>query len=819
MKTLTILSAGALAPLCFAVLSCGGSVDSVVTPPPPAVASVQITPVSSGLYIAQTVQLSAAAKDASGNVLANRTVLWKSTDSTIAFTTPSGLVSAVSIGTTDISASSEGQSASVTITVALVPVAAVAVTPSTPGVQTKQTLQLIASTSDSAGNSLSGRTVVWTTSAAGVATVSPSGLLTAVAPGSALITATSEGKTGSTSVTVTPIPVNTVVVTPGTVTVNPGGAFQLTAVTNDVGGNPLTGRPIAWSSGTPSVATVSGTGIVTSVAIGTATITATSEGKFGTSQMTVQTCSAGLQLAVGEIHALTASERASLCVGGGASASEYVLIPFNNSLVAASTLPVELNATNTAAVLAPLALWQSSTINVPLQGRPTATLVSQSIEWSFRARERRNLPRNLSSARAAPRSTQGMGPSYLTGIAATPTVGSIVQLNVGLAGNTCTDPKQLHAVRVVAVLQNTLVLSDTLSPAGGYSDAEMLAFGQSFDTLGYALDTLNFGAPTDLDANGRVAILFTPGVNVIPGPAGGFIGGLQASRDLFPVSNCPASNEGEIFYLPVPDPNRTINGNYSSKSVLANIVLSALVHEFQHLINAGRRVYVNGASSLEEVWLNEGLSHIAEELLYYRMSGNSPMTNIDWPRTQSPQAQLDAINTYQSQNLLRLKTYMVAPETNSPYSQVDGLQMRGAVWQLLRYAADRKGGAERNTWFALVNTTAVGQANFNSILGDITTTTRDWSVAQVADDAGLGVATNYTNPSWNFRSMMKGLNSGTFPLLTRSLLSAPVALSLSGGGAAYVRFGVAANVAASVVSTSSGQPAPASVDFYLVRTQ
>jgi hypothetical protein len=815
MKTLTIFSAGALAALCFSVLSCGGS--SVT--PPPAVASVQITPGSSGLYIAQTVQLSAVAKDGGGNVLANRTVLWNSTNSTIASTTSAGLVSALSVGTTDISATSEGQSASITVTVALVPVAAVVVTPSNPSVQAQQGLQLIASTSDAAGNSLFGRTVVWTTTAAGVATVSPSGLLTAVAPGSASITATSEGKSGSTSVTVTPIPVNTVVVTPGTANLNPGAALQLNAATKDIGGNPLTGRTIAWSSGTPSIATVSGTGLATAVAVGTATLTATSEGKSGTSQITVQTCSAGLQLAVGEIHTLTASERASLCIGGGASASEYVLVPFSNSLVAASTLPVELNATNTAAVLAPLALWQSSTINVPRQGMPRATSARQSFEWSFRARERRDLPHNISSARATPRSAQGMGLSYLTGIAATPTVGSIVQLNVGLAGNTCADAKQLHPARVVAVLQNTLVLSDTLSPAGGYSDAEMTAFGQAFDTLGYALDTVNFGPPTDLDANGRVAILFTPGVNVIPGPPGGFIGGLQASRDLFPVSSCLSSNEGEIFYLPVPDPNSTINGSYTNKSGLSNVVLSALVHEFQHLINAGRRIYVNGASSFEESWLNEGLSHIAEELLYYRMSGNSPLTNIDLPRTQSTQAQLDAISIYQVQNLLRLKSYMVAPETNSPYSQVDGLQMRGAIWQLLRYAADRKGGTQRDIWFALVNATIAGQANFNSVLGDISTTARDWSVAQVADDAGLGVATNYTNPSWNFRSMIASVNSGSFPLLTHPLLSAPVALSLSGGGAAYVRFRVAANVAASIAATSSGQPAPASVDFYLVRTQ
>ena len=98
----------------------------------------------------------------------------------------------------------------------------------------------------------------------------------------------------------------------------------------------------------------------------------------------------------------------------------------------------------------------------------------------------------------------------------------------------------------------------------------------------------------------------------------------------FQVTDCvTASNEGEMFYMPVPDPNKTINANYADKAILASGNLAVLVHEFQHLINAGRRIYVNNASSFEEVWLNEGLSHIAEELLYYRISGNSPRSNID----------------------------------------------------------------------------------------------------------------------------------------------------------------------------------------------
>ncbi len=170
------------------------------------------------------------------------------------------------------------------------------------------------------------------------------------------------------------------------------------------------------------------------------------------------------------------------------------------------------------------------------------------------------------------------------------------------------------------------------------------------------------------------------------------MGGLFTGRDLFAVSDCVGSNEGEMFYMPVPDVNSTLNGNYTDKADVARGNLSVLVHEFQHLINAGRRIYVNHALSAEEVWLNEGLSHIAEELLYYRMSGNSPRSNIDLALLQSSQAQLDAVNEHQIQNLARLMSYQLAPETNSPFAQNDNLETRGAIWQLLRYSADRKGG-------------------------------------------------------------------------------------------------------------------------------
>jgi Bacterial Ig-like domain (group 2) len=678
---------------------------------------------------------------------------------------------------------------------------------------------------DQFGASITPGTVLWSTGSTMVATVNANGVVTGVAPGQTQLTASAGGKQAQALVSVIPVPVANVSVSPGTATLVVGATQQLVAIALDASNNPLSGRIVTWGTSDQTKATVSSNGLVTAVAAGTATITATSEGKLGTSVITINASQSScntttaLQLAVGGIHALTTAEKASLCLGGGASSSEYVLIPFNNMNVAASTIQMTVTGTNTSAIQpgSLASLQPARSVSLGLKNRsPT-----KSFEWAFRERERRDLASVFASPRGAARGglRNLLVPSNLTGIPASPVVGSVVSINANLTGNSCTAPKQLHGAVVVAVFPNTIVLSDTLSPAGGFTAAEMTAFGQSFDTLGYALDISNFGAPTDIDGNGRIAILFTPGVNVIPAPPGATVGGLFATRDLVPVSTCVASNEGEMFYMPVPDSNKTINGNYAIKANISRAVLPTLVHEFQHLINAGRRLYVNNATSLEEVWLNEGLSHIAEELLYYRMSGNPPRSNINLSLLQSSQAQVDAFNTNQLDNFGRLTSYLKAPETNSPFSQVDGLEMRGAIWQLLRYSADRKGGTEGSTWFALVNSTAAGQANFNAVFGDIITMSRDWAVAQFADDAGLAVSTNYTNPSWNFRSILPALNSGKFPLLTRPLLGTPVDITLNGGGAAYLRFSVAANVPATIGGTSAGQPIPSAVDFILLRTQ
>src|SRR5437764_1019580 len=84
-------------------------------------------------------------------------------------------------------------------------------------------------------------------------------------------------------------PVASVSVAPATATVTTGGTQQLAATLKDASGSALTGRSVAWTSSNAAVATIGGSGMVTAIAAGSATITAASGGKSGTATITVTT--------------------------------------------------------------------------------------------------------------------------------------------------------------------------------------------------------------------------------------------------------------------------------------------------------------------------------------------------------------------------------------------------------------------------------------------------------------------------------------------------------------------------------------------------
>ena len=252
------------------------------------VASVSVTPASASVIIGATQQLTASPKDSGGNTLTGRTITWSSSNTSVATVAASGLVTAVATGSATITATSEGQTGTSQITVIVPPVASLVVSPHAASLIDGGTVQLSATTRDAGGNVLTGRSIAWSTDSASVATVSSSGLVTGVAPGTATIYAVSEGKGDSSAITVNVPSVATVSVGPSSMTLRVGGATRtLTATLRDASGNVLTGRTIAWTSSTTATATVSSSGVVTPVAVGATTVTATSEGKTGSSSITV----------------------------------------------------------------------------------------------------------------------------------------------------------------------------------------------------------------------------------------------------------------------------------------------------------------------------------------------------------------------------------------------------------------------------------------------------------------------------------------------------------------------------------------------------
>jgi uncharacterized protein YjdB len=259
-----------------------------VTVNPKAVTTIRLTPSGDqALLVGQTRQMTAQPLDADGNPLSARPVTWSTSAAAVASVSAAGIISGVAAGSAVITASSEGKTAAVAVTVSSVPIATIAVTPATDTVAVSQTLQLTATPKDAQDGILTGRAITWSSSDASKATVSSTGLVTGVSPGAVTITASSEGKTGASSITVKPKPVGAVILSPTQVSVELGSTLQLTAQVTDAEGNVLSGRPITFSSSNTSVATVSSTGLITAVAIGAATITATSEGKTGTADVTV----------------------------------------------------------------------------------------------------------------------------------------------------------------------------------------------------------------------------------------------------------------------------------------------------------------------------------------------------------------------------------------------------------------------------------------------------------------------------------------------------------------------------------------------------
>jgi len=266
------------------------------------VATVSIVPANATVTVGDSgVFLEAVVRDSAGQVL-NADASWFSSDTTVVFVYPCGSCSGDQAlgrapGMATVFATSQGKTGQATITVVrATPVATVTVVPGSASLTGGDNATFTAQLRDAAGNILSNRSVSWSSTDASIVEITsvngPSATILARAAGLASLRATSEGKTGEASISVAaPAPVATVTVVPNTADLAVGDSgVTFRADLRDAAGNLLTNRAVSWSTSDNSIISVSGSGALVFVqprAVGSAVLSATSEGKTGQATITV----------------------------------------------------------------------------------------------------------------------------------------------------------------------------------------------------------------------------------------------------------------------------------------------------------------------------------------------------------------------------------------------------------------------------------------------------------------------------------------------------------------------------------------------------
>ncbi len=307
--------------------------------------------------------------------------------------------------------------------------------------------------------------------------------------------------------------------------------------------------------------------------------------------------------------------------------------------------------------------------------------------------------------------------------------------------------------------QRVAIFLDDDAPAG-YTQADLDNAGQLFDDYLYPIDTTAFGRDSDLDDNGVVIVLLTQHVNELSpncNSSGSVILGFFYGLDLLPGQ--PNSNGGEVFYGLVPGsitPGCTIGKDFATRTLPG-----VFIHELQHMISFNQHVLVRGGTS-EDTWLNEGLSHFAEQL-----GGDSVPDAFCMPAFANCESQFNGHNIDNAYGYLDdpESSFLIEPGTSS-----GTLEERGANWLFVRWLADHFAATQplgTELTRALVQTNRTGAANVAAMTGeDFSALVSQWQMANYLTSlTGFTPSTDrllYT--SIDLRGIyLANFNDGVFP--------------------------------------------------------
>jgi uncharacterized protein YjdB len=255
------------------------------------VESVTLTPETATVVVGERIQLATIINDFRGNPVSGRDVRWSSREPNIASVdASSGLVTGIFAGTATIIAESEETVGEANITVNEAPVALVLVDPESTTILRGETIVASVTLRDTEGNVAGGRLIDWTSSDPEIATVdSVSGAVTGLVPGTAFITANSEGKSAALLIQVIPRPVASIVLSLSSPTIGVGEiVLPISVMVLDDQGNELHDRNVEWFSRDSGILTVDrATGEFTGVSAGSTVLTVTTEDRAANAIITV----------------------------------------------------------------------------------------------------------------------------------------------------------------------------------------------------------------------------------------------------------------------------------------------------------------------------------------------------------------------------------------------------------------------------------------------------------------------------------------------------------------------------------------------------
>ena len=571
-------------------------------------------------------------------------------------------------------------------------------------------------------------------------------------------------------------------------------------------GDIVTGRTPQWSTSSANVATVDQNGVITAVSAGSVTITASADQAKGTAPLTVDVdrCKNPLSMNVGQVSIQSGPAAVSCITIAEATASSQLLFITANATPVADnkqTFTVSFLPGTIASVasMSPAGSVVAGGVSPDLRGIVESVERRDAIETRIRGAERRILSavsaRDVTQAAAE----RASGRASASVSAAAVGVGDTITYRVPnvLVTDLCNNFASVRAV-VKAVGKKAQIAQDINASANGFSPADFTAIAAEFDDLIFKTDTAWFGAPTDINKDTRITILYTPEVNKFtPKGSASYIGGFFWGGDLFtkqdyaqavPPMTCPQTNEQEIFYLLAADPGGTYSDPRST-ALVRQATRGTIAHEFQHMINQGVRQFNPVVKAFEADWLNEGLSHFAEEAVGRAARGFSDFQSLT---SAEVKANPDDYSAYFQQNLARFSTWLARPDTSSPISsRADrDLAPRGAAWALLRYTADQFAPTNARALFrrlaagpdtGVTNLVQHAGVSFDQIIGG-------WLIANYADNFGIpNLDARYSYTSWDMRSAVAGAVSGnTYPLRVQTPGVAVTTTAQSGSGVYFL---------------------------------